>query len=133
MKKENTKIPLYLSHVKAGFPSPADDYVEKTIDLNSELIKNPPATFFVKVDGDSMTDANIFKDDILIIDKSIEPSNNKIVLAIVNGEFTVKRLKILNNIITLQAENSKYNDIIITKEMDFEVWGVITYIIHKAL
>ena len=88
-KKSNLKLPIYLNTISAGFPSPADDFVEKKIDLNEELVKNPAATFFVKVDGDSMIDANIFKDDILIVDRSIEVKNNKIVLAVINGEFTV--------------------------------------------
>ncbi|OGN60644.1 MAG: peptidase S24 [Chlamydiae bacterium RIFCSPHIGHO2_12_FULL_27_8] len=131
-KKSNLKLPIYLNTISAGFPSPADDFVEKKIDLNEELVKNPAATFFVKVDGDSMIDANIFKDDILIVDRSIEVKNNKIVLAVINGEFTVKRLKIFKDKILLKPENPKYNDIEITKEMDFEIWGTISFIIHKA-
>ena len=106
--------------------------LDKKLDLNSLVIKNESATFFVKVDGTSMEDANIFKDDILVVDRSINPSNGKIIIAILNGEFLVKRLKIIKNKFYLFAENPKFNPIEISKEEDFEIWGVVTYIIHKA-
>jgi DNA polymerase V len=130
-KKKSLKLPLYLSLIKAGFPSPADDYLEKKIDLNEELIKNPSSTFFIKVEGDSMIDANILSGDILIIDRSIEVVDKKIILAIINQEFTVKRLKIINKEIFLMAENENYRPIKV-QSSDFEVFGVVSYIIHKA-
>jgi DNA polymerase V len=131
---DQLEIPLFSEKIKAGFPSPAEDFVEDRIDLNKYLIKNPISTFFVKVDGSSMENANIFKDDILVIDKSINPKNKDIVVAILNGEFTVKRLilKNENKSIYLAAENIDFKEIKITKEMDFEIFGVVTYIIHKA-
>jgi len=129
---KNIEIALCLEKVQAGFPSPANDFIDKKLDLNSLVIKNESATFFVKVDGTSMEDANIFKDDILVVDRSINPSNGKIIIAILNGEFLVKRLKIIKNKFYLFAENPKFNPIEISKEEDFEIWGVVTYIIHKA-
>ncbi|MBN2479199.1 MAG: translesion error-prone DNA polymerase V autoproteolytic subunit [Parachlamydiales bacterium] len=131
-KKKSLKLPLYLTPVIAGFPSPADDYIEKKLDLNEYLITNPPATFLVKVEGDSMKDAGICKEDILIIDRSITPTNNKIVIAVLNGEFTLKRIKMIGSEIFLQPENDKYQTIKISKDMDFEIFGTVTYIIHKA-
>lgn len=131
-KKNSLEQPLFLSPIRAGFPSPADDFVEKKLDLNEFLIKNPPSTFFVKVEGDSMIEANIFSGDILIVDRSLDASDKKIVIASLMGEFTVKRIRILNNEIFLEAENPKYPSIKVTKEMDFEIFGVVTYIIHKA-
>ena len=129
---KNIEIALCLEKVQAGFPSPASDFIDKKLDLNSLVIKNEAATFFVKVDGTSMEDANIFKDDILVVDRSINPCNGKIIIAILNGEFLVKRLKIIKNKFYLFAENPKFNPIEISKDEDFEIWGVVTYIIHKA-
>jgi len=125
-------IPVYLSDISAGFPSPADDYIDNVIDLNKELIGNPSATFCVRVQGDSMIDANINDGDILVVDRSITAQSNHIVLAILDGEFTVKRFLLKNNIGFLVPENKKYTPIQIFPETDFEVWGVVTYIIHKA-
>jgi DNA polymerase V len=124
--------PLFLTHIQAGFPSPADDFVEKNLDLNEFLIKNPPATFFVKVEGDSMINAQISSGDILIVDRSIDASNKKIIIASLMGEFLVKRIKIIGKEIFLESENTKYKSIKITDDMDFEIFGVVTYIIHKA-
>lgn len=125
-------IPLYESFVSAGFPSPAEDYVEKKLDLNDLLITHPAATFFVRVKGESMKDANITTGDILVVDRSLNASNGSIVIAILNGEFTVKRLQIEKNTFFLVPANTSYAPIKIRKEDDFEVWGVISYIIHKA-
>ncbi|MFA6119028.1 MAG: translesion error-prone DNA polymerase V autoproteolytic subunit [Parachlamydiales bacterium] len=132
VKNKSLQLPLFLTPVTAGFASPADDYLEKQLDLNEFLIKNPPATFFVKVEGDSMKDALIFDGDILIVDRSIEAVNDKIVIASLFGEFTVKRLKIIGKDIFLKAENQEYKAIKITDAMNFEIFGVVTYIIHKA-
>lgn len=125
-------LPLYASRVSAGFPSPADDYVDDKIDLNQQLIENPSATFFVRVQGDSMSGAGINNDDVLIVDKSLEAKNRSIVLAVINGEMTVKRLFKNSFSLTLYPENKKYKPIKVTEEMDFEVWGVVTYVIHST-
>ncbi len=128
----SSPLPLFLVGVSAGFPSPADDYIEKQLDLNEHIIKHPSSTFFVRVEGDSMKDANISSGDILVIDRSIEPSNGKIVVAIINGEFTVKRLLKTPAGIYLQPENPKYPSFLVPSESDFQVWGVVTYVIHRA-
>lgn len=126
------KVPYFASKVVAGFPSPADDFLENSLDLNNHLIKHPAATFFVKVEGRSMEKANIFDGDILIVDRSIKPENKAIVVAIINGEFTVKRLKIIDSKLFLQAETSAFPSIELNPEWEWEIWGIVTYIIHKA-
>ena len=123
--------PLFMCGISAGFPSPADDYIERLLDLNELLIKNPPATFFVKVAGDSMTGAGINDRDILIVDRSIEAVNGKIVIAVVNGELTVKRLVKSNNSCSLVAENPDYASLEISEENQCEIWGVVTSVIHQ--
>ncbi len=125
-------LPFYLSRIKAGFPSPADDYLDKKLDLNEFLIQHPASTFFVKVKGDSMTGAGIHSGDILIVDRSIEPKDKRIVVAIVNGDFTVKRVNRKGNKILLMAENEKYSAIEIKEGMDFEIWGVVMHVIHSV-
>lgn len=126
------KIPFYLSEVAAGFPSPADDYIDKKMDLNEQLIRHPAATFFVRAYGDSMQDANITSGDILIVDRALDACRNSIVIAVVNGELTVKRLKQEGTKLYLAPENDNYPAIEITEDTAFEIWGVVTYIIHKA-
>ncbi len=123
-------IPLFISKVAAGFPSPADDYIEKNLDLNELLIQKPAATFFVKVQGESMLDAGIHPNDILIVDRSIEAVSGKIVICALNGELTVKRLERLHNQWHLKAENPLYADIVIYEEIDMIIWGVVTHVIH---
>ena len=123
--------PLFLSGVSAGFPSPADDYLDRKLDLNEHLVKNPAATFFVRVAGDSMTGAGINDNDILVVDRSLEPSSNNIVIAAVNGELTVKRLVKNKKSCRLIAENPDYPPLEITEEMPLEIWGVATYAIHS--
>ncbi|MBU0467576.1 MAG: translesion error-prone DNA polymerase V autoproteolytic subunit [Candidatus Omnitrophica bacterium] len=130
--RTKVKLPLYVSTIKAGFPSPADDYLDKKLDLNEHLIKHPAATFFVKVAGDSMINAGIFPDDILIVDRSLEARNNKIIVAILDGEFTVKRLKKYRGKISLVSENPNYEPIEVTEDRDFDVWGVVTNVIHSV-
>ena len=122
--------PLFLSGVSAGFPSPADDYLDRKLDLNEHLIKNPAATFFVRVAGNSMTGAGINDSDILVVDRSLEPSNNSIVIAVVNGELTVKRLVKSQTSCRLIAENPDYPSLEINEETPLEIWGVATYAIH---
>ena len=122
---------MYSHRVPAGFPSPAEDFLEKRLDLNDYLIKNKSATFLIKVKGDSMVNAGIFDGDILIIDRSVEPTDNKIVLGIINGEFTVKRINTKGEKLLLMPENENFKTIEVTPEMDFQIWGVVTYAIHK--
>ena len=117
--------------VQAGFPSPADDFVEKSLDLNELLIEHPAATFFVRVQGTSMKDAHIHDGDVLIVDKSKEATSGSIVVAVLNGEFTVKRIQMQGEAVLLVPENKKFSPIAVTREMDFQVWGVVTYVIHK--
>ncbi len=125
-------FPLLSSTVPAGFPSPADDYVEQKLDLNEHLIQHPTATFFVRVEGDSMIDANIYSGDILIVDRALEAHHGSIVVAHMQGEFTVKRVEKIENNMYLAPANKNYAPLLITPEMDVEVWGVVAYIIHKA-
>lgn len=126
-------IASFEATVAAGFPSPADDFLERTLDLHELLIKHPVATFFVRVVGDSMKDARIQSGDILIVDRSLEPSDGKIVVAILNGEFTVKRLKRNGKgKLLLAPENEAYPVLTIPEGSDFQVWGVVTYVIHKT-
>jgi len=122
--------PYFESGVSAGFPSPAEDHMQSKIDLNDLLIEHPSATYYVRVNGDSMLGAGIVNGDLLIVDRSIEVNNNCIVVAHIDGEFTVKRIKKNKNKIFLQAENTNYKPIKITEDMDFEVFGVVTHAIH---
>lgn len=126
-------LPLFSSVVPAGFPSPADDYIEQELDLNKLMVKNPAATFFVRVEGESMCEAHIHTGDILVIDRSAHPGNGKIVLATLNGEFTVKRLLKKGQELYLVAENPHFEPIAISQSMDFQIFGVVTYVIHQAL
>lgn len=126
------EIPLFDSKISAGFPSPADDYIDLKIDFNKLLVKKPAATFCVRVNGVSMKDASINNGDILVVDRSIEPKNNSIAVCFIDGEFTVKRIKKINNEIFLVAENSNYKAIKITEDNDFQIWGIVTYVIHKT-
>ncbi len=125
------KRPLFQSTVAAGFPSPADDYIEQQLDLNEHLVQNPAATFFVRVAGESMVGAGIHDGDILVVDRSVEVVNGRVVIAIIDGELTVKRLQKSNNSCVLAAENTSYPDIEISPEQGLEIWGVAIYAIHK--
>ncbi|CCB85237.1 LexA family protein [Parachlamydia acanthamoebae] len=124
------RLPLYHTTVSAGFPSPAEDHIERKLDLNELLIKHPSATFFLKVSGHSMIKVGIHHNDILIVDRSLEPSHGKIVIASLNGELTVKRLRCEGKRIQLVAENDAYPPIEISSEDDFRIWGVVTNVIH---
>lgn len=126
------RLPLYQSLVAAGFPSPAEDSIEDKLDLNELLIKHPTATFFLKVSGSSMINAGIHDNDILIVDRSIEPASGKIVIAAINGELTVKRLYLEKNRILLMAENQDYPPIEVKEGMDLHIWGVVTSVIHTV-
>ena len=118
------------SGIAAGFPSPADDHIEKTLDLNELLISKPTATFFVRAEGESMLGAGIHPNDILVVDRSLEAVPGKIVICAVNGELTVKRLIQRHEQLILASENSDYPDILIREDFDLVIWGVVTNVIH---
>lgn len=122
---------MHASCVCAGFPSPADDYVEEALDLNRLLVHNAPATFFLRVKGDSMKGAGIHTDDILVVDRSVTPKHNSIIVAVLNGTLTVKRLWKKGNRIVLLAENPAHRPVDVTCMEEFEVWGVATSVIHS--
>lgn len=125
------KIPYIKEGVSAGFPSPAADFMENGIDLNKELCKNPLATFYIKVNGNSMINAGINDKDILVVDRSLEPQNNKIAVCFIDGEFTVKRIKIEKDCIYLMPENKNYQPIKVTDENELIIWGIVTYVIKN--
>ena len=123
-------FPLFLSKVHAGFPSPADDFMDNRLNLNDYVIKQPASTYFVKVSGDSMIGAGIFSGDILVVDRSISPSDNRIVVAMIDGEFMVKRLRIHKKRLYLISENSQYAPIEV-HDQDLMIWGVVTFNVHQ--
>ncbi len=125
------KRPLLGHTLVAGFPSPAQDYIEDNLDLNKYLINHISATFFVKVSGDSMIGAGIHDSDMLIVDRALEPHNNNVIVAILDGDLTVKRLITDEPLWYLKAENPLYPPIYLNKESDFSVWGVVTFVIHS--
>ena len=131
---KNTQIntPVFLDKVSAGFPSPATDYMENKLDLNEYLIKHPAATFIVKANGSSMTSASIYSGDLLIVDRSITPKNNNIVIASIFGDLTVKKLKKKEKSLFLVPANNDYPSIEVKEEMECFIWGVVTYIIHET-
>ena len=123
---------LISSGISAGFPSPASDFKQDRISLDKELIKNKEATFFARVSGQSMVGAGLDNNDLLVIDRSLEPTNNKIAVCLIDGEFTVKRLKVENDRIWLKPENLDYKPIEITEENQFIIWGIVTNVIKKV-
>ena len=123
-----TEIKLFLSPVAAGYPSPAQDYTDGPLDLNEHLIANPAATFFVRASGESMQNAGIFDGDLLVVDRSVTPRNGHVVVAVVDGEFTVKRYSCRNGTVRLLAANDAYPPIHAVSEC--VIWGVVTYSIH---
>jgi DNA polymerase V len=128
----SVKFPIFINKVSAGFASPADDYIEKALDLNELLVQKPAATFFVRVQGDSMIGVGIHPNDVLVVDRSIEPIDGKVVIASINGELTVKTLvKNPDDTWKLQAENRDYPDIALTDELDLVIWGVVTSVVHR--
>ncbi len=122
---------FYNCSVTAGFPSPADDYLEDKLDLNEYLIKHPAATFFVRVAGDSMINVGIYNNDIIIVDRSIKPKHGKIVVAALDGQMTIKRLYHRDDKIMLLPENELFKPIEILDSMDMVIWGVATNVIHS--
>ena len=126
------ELPVVENGISAGFPSPADDFLDASIDLNKALIKNKDATFYGRVKGDSMIGAGLNNGDLLIIDKSLEPKNGKIAVCFIDGDFTVKRIKIEKNVVWLIAENKNYKPIKVTKDNDFIIWGIVTNVIKSV-
>jgi DNA polymerase V len=122
---------LFLASVSAGFPSPAEDYIEGRLDLNRHLIKHPAATFFVRVAGDSMIGAGIHPGDILVVDRALEPQDSNVVIAVIDGELTVKRISQRQDKLFLVPDNQAYEPLEIVESMEFEVWGVVTSVIHS--
>ena len=131
MDEKVLDIPFYQSNVPAGFPSPAEDFMDLDLNLQEYLVQHPSPTFCGRVTGDSMQNAGICSGDVMVVDRALEPQNNTIVLAILDGEFTVKRIQKKGQELYLKPENSKFKPIQITEEMNFQVWGVVTHIIHK--
>ena len=130
---DKLKIPFLSDSISAGFPSPADDYVEENIDLNEYLISNPFSTFFLRVKGDSMMNAGIKDKDLIIVDKSLTAKPGNIIIAMIDGEFTIKRLSMKNNELYLKAENHNYPDFSFKNHIDVQIWGVVIYSIHSYL
>jgi DNA polymerase V len=126
------KIPFINDGVSAGFPSPAADFMENNIDLNKELSENPLATFYIKVKGNSMIDAGISDKDVLVVDRSLEPQNNKIAICFIDGEFTVKRIQLQKDCLYLMPENPNYAPIKVTQENQLIIWGIVTYVIKRV-
>ena len=125
-------VPLFLVHVSAGFPSPAEDYLEGPLDLNVHLIKKPAATFFVRATGDSMRNVGIHSGDLLVVDRSLKASNGRVVIAVVNGELTVKLFSLHSDGIYLMPANDQFEPIHISEDADFEIWGIVTFVIHRV-
>jgi DNA polymerase V len=128
-------LPYANDGIQAGFPSPAQDYISESIDLNRELIQHPASTFYGRVSGDSMIGDGIEQDDILVIDRSIEPADGDLAVCCIDGEFTLKRIRLEANAVWLIPSNEEYDPILVTPENRFEVWGVVTYTIkqqHRA-
>ena len=131
VQNKEATIPLYACGVSAGFPSPADDYLEGVLDLNDHLIQQPAATFFVRASGDSMIGAGIHDGDLLVVDRSLEATDGRVVIAAVNGELTVKRLAKHNGVHQLEAENPRYAPIHFNEDDSVHLWGVVTNVIHS--
>ena len=132
-KDQGVKIPIFTDKVSAGFPSPASDYIEHKLDLNEYLVSNTAASFIVKATGISMLDAGIHPGDLLIVDKSLSPKHNSIVIASIFGDLTVKKLKKKQGSIFLVPSNSNYPSFEVKEEMECFIWGVVTYIIHATI
>ena len=134
-QEQNLIYPMFLTFykeaVECGFPSPARDFTEGTIDLNEELIPRPNSTFIVRARGDSMIGSGIYPGDLLIVDRSLSPRSGSIIIAVLDGELSVKGLKLNNGQVTLSSSNPNYSDVIVSEEMDFTIWGVCTNVVHN--
>jgi len=129
--ENNFELPFISGGIKAGFPSPAADFDETKISLDHVLVKNREATFYAKASGTSMIGAGIDDGDILVIDRSIEPQNNKVAVCYIDGEFTVKRIKIEKECVYLMPENKEFQPIKVTSENELIIWGIVTYVVKS--
>ena len=129
--KEQFAVPFAQAGVRAGFPSPAQDYMLDSIDLTTALVNHPATTFCARVDGDSMVDANVYDGDILVVDRSLEPANGNMAVCFIDGEFTLKYIDIRKDGLYLRPANPDYPDIKVESESEFRVWGIVTYSIHR--
>lgn len=125
------EAPLAQSGVHAGFPSPADDFIERRLDLGRALVPHPDATFFARVEGDSMRDECIEEGDLLVVDKSVEAADGDLAVCYLDGEFTLKRIRMRAGRVRLVASNPRYEAIEVTPENDFSIWGVVTFVVKK--
>lgn len=123
-------VPVFVTPIRAGFPSPADDYLDQPLDFNELLIAHPAATFAVRIAGDSMEGIGLFAGDIAVVDRALTATNGKIILGILDGQFTIKRYRVRGREVWLEAANPNYKKIEITEEMVFEVWGVVQHTIR---
>jgi DNA polymerase V len=130
-QKKGKSLFLAQEGISAGFPSPADDFKELRISIDREVVKNEEATFYARVSGESMQGAGMDDGDLLVIDRSLEPQNNKIAVCFIDGEFTVKRLRVEKDCVYLLPENPKYQPIKVTEENELIIWGVVTYVVKK--
>ncbi|NOZ47748.1 MAG: translesion error-prone DNA polymerase V autoproteolytic subunit [Chlorobi bacterium] len=124
------EIPLLLTKIQAGFPSPAEDYMEERLSLDKKLIKNRSATFFARVTGDSMINSGIYNGDLIIVDKALNPKPDSVLLCVLDGEFTLKKVRKIKNKMYMIPENPDYPPIKISEYNDFRIWGVVTYSIR---
>lgn len=124
--------PMLGNRIPAGFPSPAQDYIETMLDLNEFLVQHPAATFYVRAEGYSMIGAGIYPDDIVIVDRALDSVSGNIIVAVYDGELALKRLRIENDEYFLCPENPEFQPIKVNQELEFSIWGVVTYVIHKA-
>ena len=128
---QSLEIVLAQTGISAGFPSPADDFKEYKISLDKTLVRNKEATFYARVSGQSMIGAGLDDGDLLVVDKSLEPTHNKIAVCFIDGEFTVKRIKVSKEGVYLQPENPVYDPILVTENSDFQIWGIVTHVIKR--
>ena len=131
IQRERVGLPLYLAPVEAGFPSPAEDYLDRRLDLHEHLVRNEAATFFLRAHGESMLGAGIHDGDLLIVDRSLDAGHRKVVIAALDGELTVKRLLHREGRVFLAPENPQFEAIDITESEFVHIWGVVTYVVHK--
>jgi DNA polymerase V len=125
------QLPLFSSYVRAGFPNPADDHQEADIDLNALLVRNPAATFLLRVAGESMINAGIYPDDVVVVDRSLTVQQRDVVVAEVEGEFTIKRFLRQNRKIILAPENPAFRSLVFSPEMELSIFGVVTFTLHR--
>ena len=130
-KQSHLLVPLASECISAGFPSPADDYIDAGIDLNEQLIRNPASTFLLRVSGNSMTGAGIYNGDLLVVDRSLDPHPGQIVVAVIEGAFTLKRLVLRNKVLSLEADNPDYQPIDLRQYENVQIWGVAIHSIHS--